>query len=440
MSVIVVSTTNALSDLNRANAENRRSASYQAAEAGVADYLAKLTEDHAYYLHTVHPAESTRRNSTSTLYAAGQTWDGSSTWTYPTAVNAWRTLPNGYEYNLEVTGPTATKPVVTVISTGRKQNAKKEDRRVEVEVRPSSIADFMMIANRDVSYGSSATTYGKIYAGIDEVGTAHSVDHAGNAYADVYAENQVTSLTVGRLFNGARAIDSDSTPLIRSVIKSPINFSAFTGSLVDVRAAAGLAAGILLDDASVEAWQLTFNADATVTIDKCITGGQDPAGMSTKPTCNAFQTKPMPTNGAIYVGQTAIVRGVVDGQVTVVSNNNIVVGENITYELPGNDVLGLIAKNETIMAYWSTPSLTIYAAMIAQGGQYRSWTGTLTKAGTYTHVGSVATNKGGYMSMFATRVYQYDTNLQFLQPPYYPVLGEAYSIQSYREVTPPVIP
>ncbi len=40
---------------------NWSAASFQAAEAGLDDYSAKLVDDHGYFLHAVHPAESTRR-------------------------------------------------------------------------------------------------------------------------------------------------------------------------------------------------------------------------------------------------------------------------------------------------------------------------------------------------------------------------------------------
>ena len=55
----------------------------------------------------------------------------------------------------------------------------------EVQVRPSSVSDFQMIANADISYGAGATTYGKIYAGIDASGVKHSVTHNGTAYGDI---------------------------------------------------------------------------------------------------------------------------------------------------------------------------------------------------------------------------------------------------------------
>ena len=58
------------------------------------------------------------------------------------------------------------------------------------------------------------------------------------------------------------------------------------------------------------------------------------------PTCGAATTYNVPSNGAIYSNQTVIIGGtgsnasVVNGRVTVTSNNNIVIGNNISYQ-PG---------------------------------------------------------------------------------------------------------
>src|SRR5262249_27118786 len=41
----------------------KRDASFQAAEAGIDEYIAKLLDDGSYDVHNVHPAESTRRST-----------------------------------------------------------------------------------------------------------------------------------------------------------------------------------------------------------------------------------------------------------------------------------------------------------------------------------------------------------------------------------------
>ena len=53
----------------------KRDAAYQAAEAGVDDYISKLIDDRLYYVHFVHAAEATRRAATSgRIVTATQTW------------------------------------------------------------------------------------------------------------------------------------------------------------------------------------------------------------------------------------------------------------------------------------------------------------------------------------------------------------------------------
>ena len=437
-SVVAVSTTNALSSNSQAASQTRRATALQAAEGGVADYLAKLTDDPSYSVNFVHPAESARRTTSGTTVASGSPWSGGSTWTYPIRLGVWRTLPNGYEYNLEIKGKSELSSAITIVSTGRKHNATTELRRLEVVVRPSSIADFMMITNRDISYAADVATRGKIYAGIDSGGTAHSVTHSGNAYADVLAENQVINLPASRLFNGAQLYDSDSSTLIRAVMPAPINFNTFTGSMVDVRVAAAQAQGILLDDPTIKGWRLTFRADGRVDIEKC--GTPASSDMATAlPACGTLVTKLMPPNGAIYADQGVIVSGVVNGQATVVTTDDVVIGRNLTYFEPGNDVLGLIAKSDIHMAAWSTNSLVVTASVIAQEGEYKGIVGAGGARTGFTHVGSVATNLGGSMSALFNnpRIYAYDVNLRFLQPPHFPTIGDDYIIQSFRELTPP---
>ena len=39
------------------------------------------------------------------------------------------------------------------------------------------------------------------------------------------------------------------------------------------------------------------------------------------------------------------------------------------------------------------------------------------------------------MSMFRTRVYQYDDSLLYLQPPWFPTVEDAYTVLLQRELT-----
>ncbi len=428
-----------------------RDAAYHAAEGGVDDYIAKLIDDRLYYSHFVHPGESTRRSTaTGGLVAASQAWPQNygNAWTYPNGKDRWfgsAQLGNGYEYNLQIFPPSQASPLLRIISTARAVGDTdfRNWRAVEVLVRPSSVSDFQMVADADISYGSTATTYGKIYAGIDGNNVAHNVTHWGTAYGDVYAEGTVSGST--KLQNGAKKYDKLSSPSIRTVIRTPINFNNFLASLVDIRNAAS-AGGVVRDTPTVDAWWLTFQPNGQVTIQSCTKSAGRMIG-DAKPVCAAGLPVQIPINGAIYVGQPVIVSGTVNGRVTVGSGSDIYVGDNLAYAQDGDDVLGLVASHSILVPQWVPNTLSWRAATIAQSGTFRSYGYDSQlkqsepnyigdgKRTLMTFTGSTATYGGGSMSLFNTRVYQYDSSLLYLPPPWFPTLQDAYTIVLSREVT-----
>ena len=424
-----------------------RDAAYEAAEAGTDDYIAKLIDDRLYDVHFVHPGESTRLATNGQSVAAGQAWpqaDGS-TWTYANGKDRWYgsvQLGDGYEYNLEVFPPSQNSPLIRIVSTGRPvgDTDTRDWRELETLVRASSVSDFQMVADADISYGATATTYGKIYAGIDSNGVAHSVNHSGVAYGDIYAEGSVTGSV--QMMNGAQKYGSST---IRTVIKTPINFNNFLASLVDIHAAAG-AGGIVEDNASVDAWWLTFEPSGQVLIQPCTKSSGTYALGDRMPSCAAGTLLSLPANGAIYVGQSVIVSGQVNGRVTVGSAADVYVGGNLSYVQSGDDVLGLVASHSVIVPQWVPTNLSWRAAAIAQSGTFRSYgydPQTNTNEPDYvgnnhlnsmTFTGATATYGGGSMSLFATRVYQYDSSLLYLPPPWFPTIQDAFTIVLSREL------
>ena len=61
LSVVLVDTVT--SESTRSTRAVTKQSSFEAAESGLDDYIAKLADDRSYYLHWVHPGESTRRSS-----------------------------------------------------------------------------------------------------------------------------------------------------------------------------------------------------------------------------------------------------------------------------------------------------------------------------------------------------------------------------------------
>ncbi len=411
----------ATDETNRAGQNTRREGAYQAAEAGVEDYIAKMVDDRLYYLHNVHVGEATRREPGGTNVAGGSVWNYGLAWTYPNGNDTWRTLTNGFEYSLQITPPSAADPTLRVLSTGRKTGSTTEYRVVEVKVRPSSLADFYRVVNGDVGWGAGATTNGKIYAN-------GNIDHDGTATANMYAEGNITGSY--NLVSPAQTYDSTT---IRTQIKNPINFANFVTSFVDVKSAAqSNSPSMYFNNVSKAAWKIVFNSNGTFTIQPCTkTSGKDVA--DTAPTCTAGSTYPVPSNGAIYTDQTALVSGTVNGRVTVASTVDIVVGGDIDVVSDSDDVLGLAATTDVVVAKWVGYDMSWQCSVLAQNGTWKTYT----QDGSHGNMlfrGSSATNLGGSLTMFQTRDYGYQADLQYLPPPWFPTVEDAYTIVLFREL------
>ena len=315
-------------------------------------------------------------------------------------------------------------------------------RVVEVLVQPSSLAEYYRVVDGPVAWGPGAHTNGKIYAN-------GNIDHDGDeASADVFAWNaQITGSAP--MTNGAVRYDVDSNPPVTAKIKNKIQFSDFLVSFSDVQRAADVG-GLELDDFDpsnqYDGWRLTFQANGTVIVQSCKTNGG--AFQDNMPTCpggspSYNQTHNVPTNGAIYTSKPVLVSGpgtgangpsTVDGRVTIASYQHIVIGGNISYEQSSDDVLGLVAKTDVVAADWGPTDLTWRAALIAQEGTWYG-AGDTSDHNTMNFTGSAATADGGSWSgMFNTRNYAYDSTLQYLSPPWFPIVEDPYTILLFREL------
>ena len=225
---------------------------------------------------------------------------------------------------------------------------------------------------------------------------------------------------------------------------APIDFNQFLSSLSDILNAANNGATPPTTSSgpqyfannSVAAWKLVFNANGTFTSQSCTqTSGNNVAAVA--PTCGAASTYPVPTNGAIYSPQTIIISGQVQGRVTVASNNDIDIGGNISYVTPGQDVLGIVAENNVVVAQYAPSPMTWTGAVLAETGTWETYSQDGSHS-TMNFTGSSATKLGGSFTMFNTRNYNYDSNLLFLSPPWFPNLSDSYTTLLFRQV--PVTP
>jgi hypothetical protein len=477
----------------------------QAAQDGLNVYIADLTEDTGFYLDYIAEGEARRTyggtqypttagaNATANV-ALSPSWPRTATWTYPSDITTdpgWRTISGtNYQYLLEVFPDTTTFNDVRVIAVGRPvpstqypASNKAYYRAVESELSVLTISDFQMLSagentSNNIGYGSGATTNGWVYATDDDNGTPASISGpaSGTAWttsADLFTENNSASYT-GKitLTNNSREYSSNSSPSIRTVISEPITFNDIQESQ-QISPVGGGEGAIELDAASngitlapttniPDAWWLKFQSNGTVQIYSCVrayTGTTTKtyySVTSTSPTCTLYATDTLSQTGEeIYSTEDVIVSGVVNGQVTIYtagggtaadgyqSTGNIIIGGALSYQTAGQDVLGLIAQQNVIIACWQgQTNLSWQAATIALNGVWESdqtYEGSKCSSSytSMTFTGSSATYGGGGMGGYSTRTYNYDPTLRYLPPPDYPQIPAALKVMYERQVASP---
>jgi hypothetical protein len=456
--LVVASLSYARSTTAQTAREGRGDIALEAADAGVNRYISRLVEDPRYYDHWIDTAEDPRIDPSGVVHQPGTPWTAGVPWTYAAGPSqTWVDLQESRfgtaAYSLRVAPPPSGSDLVTVQSTAQsgRDQAKPVVRSIQSQIHPTSIADFQMISNATIKYGASATTTGKLYS-------ANDINHQGVAKAPVYAQHWACSsgsfdcpgsYTPSSVFQGG-GYDATTTPSFRDKFPTPIDFSHFTQSRLDIKDAA-TAGGTAWNDPTANAWMIQFLADGRVRVWK-VTNTSD-IGRQIG-TLGCPQTVTVPANGAMYFEQSVIVSdgsskvdscsatggprpSTVNGRVTVATKANVYIGGNISYAAAGDDVLGLIAANELVIAKYTPTNLTWRAASLAQSGQWRTYEGNPDGHGSMLYVGSQTTADGGYASMFTSREYQYDETLQRLRPPFYPILEGSWDTFYWRQVQPP---
>jgi hypothetical protein len=437
----------------------------QVADAGVNQYVSRLVEDPRYYEHFVDPAEDPRVDPDGRVHPPGSTWTPGVTWTYQGPSQTWSPLQDARfgaaAYSLRITPPAAGSDIVTVQSTARadRTSTRPITRSIQSQVRPSSLADFQMISNATIRYGSAATTTGKLYSAVD-------INHQGTALAPAYAAHFVCSHgnssascpsnQIPSSVYRAGAYTSVTTPSFRDQFPVPIDFAQFTATRLDIKDAA-TAQGMYFNDPAANAWMVQFLADGRARVWR-ITNSPDPCGQIGSGGYQCPTTYTLPSGKAaayMYFEQSVIVsdgssrtdncgastgprNSVVNAFATIATKGNVFVGGNISYAVPGDDVLGLIAGGEVIVTRYAPRDLVWRAATLAQSGYWRTYQSAASSAhNSMLYIGSQTTYAGGYASMYSQREYRWDETLARLRPPLYPVLEGSWETFYWREVLPP---
>ena len=143
--------------------------------------------------------------------------------------------------------------------------------------------------------------------------------------------------------------------------------------------------------------------------------------------------------GVIYATQDVHVKGTLNGKLTIYTEKNIWIDDDIVYaddplkNPNSDDLLGLVAKNYVIVTDnpQNNHNCTIYAAIMAVNGSFTAqnyWSRPV--AGVLRIVGSIIQNRRGAIGMFSwwtnsivhgySKRYRFDPRYKFTSPPHYP--------------------
>lgn len=243
-------------------------------------------------------------------------------------------------------------------------------------------------------------------------------------------------------FNNGSYIDTTSTsnppydvPNFQQGIDLGVEPIKMPSKALDLRTAA-VQGGLQLTGPST----IVLNADGTMNVT-----GRLPSGGRLN-----NQNMALPDNGAVFVdGGDLTVSGTLNGQLTMGTNRNLVVANNITYaDNPrinpnSDDKLGLIAERNVVVSSSAPDNVEIDASIMALGNSFiveNWWSGPV--KGNLTVYGGIIQRERGPVGTFSgatgqklsgySKDYHYDPRLVNSPPPFYPTTGDYISL-SWKE-------
>lgn len=157
----------------------------------------------------------------------------------------------------------------------------------------------------------------------------------------------------------------------------------------------------------------------------------------------------LPTNGALFVeGGNLYISGALKGQLSVGSNKDVVITNNITYARDprtnpsSQDKLGIIAEGNVVISKKAPYNLEVDASVMAMSSSFvvENWWSGL--KGTLSLYGGIIQDERGPVGTFSsstnqkvsgyTKNYRFDPRLAVSSPPFYPTTGN-YITLSWEE-------
>ncbi len=453
VSILKYTTSQTTFSINRVNREG----SFQVAEAGIFFYR-------WYLAHEI---------SGKTVQQIKDFWEGGGAYGVDTPYEADFNDPEGGvigRYKIEVQAPDVNSTIVIVKATGWTLKDPDVKRIVQARFRRPSWSENAVLANDNMRFGPGTVVNGKIHSnkGIRFDGSANNVvssaldkyddpDHSGNNEFGVHTHvNPPPGTGINDTFRPAEAPPTSPVPARADVFQAgrqfPVTGVDFNGVLSDfnfMKSESQVSGhGIYFDNAKCGGRtnlgrHIVLNGSTmTVTI---VTGRDTSTNGITREGCSNNYT--IPGGGVVFVENSAWVEGAINNKKVTIAAADLSGGvkktmyigmNNILYtNFDGRDILGLIGQQDVEVVKDSQNYLTIDAALLAQSGRvgmshYGNHKNTITVNG------SIATNlRYGFAwtdgTGYTTRNLNFDNNLLYYPPPYFPT-GTEYYIDLWEEL------
>lgn len=357
-------------------------------------------------------------------------------------------------YRIEVDPPTQGSTIVIARSTAWTSKYPGSTRTVQVRFRRPSWSEWSVLANDFMRFGGGTEVYGKLHSnqGIRFDGLAHNLVTSSVATFDDPDHNGGNEFGVHTHATSVDPLPPAAMPERADIFEAgrefPVVTKDFNGMLGDLAymksEAQASVNGSRYFDNSNQGRHIILNTDGTFDIRTVRSFNSSTNNINNYQ--GGWSTYAIPDNGVIFVEGHVWIEGAIDGErVTIAAANlqssslkDVFIGNDITYaNYDGTDVIGIIAQRDVEIIRDSENDLRIDAALVAAQGRvgredYGNTKSTITNYGaivTKQRYGFAYTDGTGY----TTRNLQYDNNLLYGPPPYFPT-GTQYSIDLWEEI------
>lgn len=374
----------------------------------------------------------------------------------------------GY-FSLEITPPSHSFPVVTILSTGWVNQYPKIKRAIEAQYGQIVLTRYAFLHNSNMWFGPDITVNGPVFSngGIRQDGTNTStVESAKATYTCGLETGCLTPEEKPGIWGNGN---------LKSLWNFPtrsIDFESIKVNFINMRSQAK-SNGLYLGPSGVQGYHIVFTNDGYLSVYK-VTGALNIPGYSWENGCeNLYQEIVSETAiGTYSVSETPIIfiedhvwaEGVVNGKTTLTAarfplgtfNANVWLTANLTYlAKDGNHKLGLIAEKDVVFGLNTPETFELNAAVLAQNGRiirhnygasgcYKAL-GKDRMRDHFVFYGSLISNLRSYWnyssgpqleaSGFEKSTLDYDQTNYYDPPPYFPSYG-TYEFISWKEIKP----